>query len=121
MFKFATQGSMLKRVTLLAVCLALFGGLMVAVERIALAKEDEKPAPAAKPSTSQTSASEKNWKEATKIIDEQLEKNWVENKVTPAPTCDDYEFVRRATLDIIGRIATPEEIDVFLKDTKEKR
>ncbi len=46
---------------------------------------------------------------------------WKENNIVPSRYADDYEFVRRASLDIIGRIAKPEEIDVFLKDPKETR
>jgi hypothetical protein len=46
---------------------------------------------------------------------------WKENNIVPSRYADDYEFIRRASLDIIGRIAKPEEIDVFLKDPKETR
>src|SRR5262245_36789911 len=59
--------------------------------------------------------------EVKKLIDEKIRKGWEENKVTPAPFCDDYEFIRRASLDIIGRIAKPEEIDRYLKDPPDRR
>jgi hypothetical protein len=54
-------------------------------------------------------------------INEHIEKGWKENKVQPSERCSDYEFIRRASLDIIGRIATPEEITRFLKDPENKR
>lgn len=46
---------------------------------------------------------------------------WKENNIVPARYADDYEFIRRASLDIIGRIAKPEEIAVYMKDPKETR
>src|SRR5262249_20560680 len=48
------------------------------------------------------------------FINEQIEKKWDDNKITNAPRCSDYEFIRRATLDICGRIATPSEIQKFM-------
>src|SRR5262249_21987195 len=53
-------------------------------------------------------------------INEELQKQWKENKITPSERCTDYEFIRRASLDLIGRIATPEEITRFMKDKPEK-
>ncbi|HEV3237674.1 MAG TPA: DUF1549 domain-containing protein, partial [Gemmataceae bacterium] len=116
----AKRGSTLKRVIVLVVCLPLLGGVLLAIQNSVQAKDDEKPTPPPAKSAP-TQGSNKNWKEAANLIDELLQKNWADNKITPAPGCDDYEFIRRASLDIVGRIATPEEIDLFLKDTKEKR
>jgi hypothetical protein len=61
------------------------------------------------------------FEEPTRLINDYLSKAWKENSLTPAPRCDDYEFIRRASLDIIGRIATPAEIDRYMKDPKETR
>lgn len=47
-------------------------------------------------------------------INQLLEKQWKENKVTPSDRCSDYEFIRRASLDIIGRIAKVHEISEYL-------
>ncbi|MFL5242694.1 MAG: DUF1549 domain-containing protein [Gemmataceae bacterium] len=116
----ATRGSVYKRVTVLAACLPVLAGFLLVLERAVWANDEKKPDSATK-APSATSTGSKNWKETVKIIDEQLAKGWTENKVTPSPTCDDYEFIRRATLDIIGRIATPEEIEQFLKDAKDVR
>src|SRR5260370_26563135 len=117
----APRGSVWKRVIVLAVSLPLFGGLLLVVQRSVLAKDEQKPASAAKASPTASPSGSKNWKETVKIIDEHLEKGWTDNKVTPSVPCDVYEFMRRATLDIVGRIATPEEIEQFLKESKEVR
>ncbi|HKB41967.1 MAG TPA: DUF1549 domain-containing protein [Gemmataceae bacterium] len=60
-------------------------------------------------------------REMVDVINKALEDAWKENKVTPSRPADDYEFIRRASLDIIGRIAKPEEVAQFLKDPKETR
>jgi len=49
-------------------------------------------------------------------INEAIANTWKENKIVPSERCTDYEFIRRASLDIIGRIATVKEIGVFLND-----
>jgi hypothetical protein len=49
-------------------------------------------------------------------INERLAEKWKANKLTPSLRSTDYEFIRRASLDIIGRIAKPEEITRFLHD-----
>jgi hypothetical protein len=59
--------------------------------------------------------------EMVKFINEKLEAGWKANNVTPSRHADDYEFIRRASLDIIGRIATPKEIEAFLKNPPDKR
>jgi hypothetical protein len=62
-----------------------------------------------------------NMGEMVQFINEQLEGSWKDNKITPSKRCDDYEFLRRASLDIIGRIAKPDEIDVYMKDPSDSR
>jgi hypothetical protein len=37
--------------------------------------------------------------------------------VSPAPATNDYEFIRRATLDLTGRIPTPDRVLSFVADT----
>jgi hypothetical protein len=59
--------------------------------------------------------------EQVAFINEQIENGWKENKVQPSDRCTDFEFIRRASLDIIGRIATPEEMKRFFADSPEKR
>jgi hypothetical protein len=54
-------------------------------------------------------------------INKLTEVKWKENKIVPSRYADDYEFIRRASLDIIGRIAKPEEIREFRKDPSDTR
>lgn len=49
-------------------------------------------------------------------IDSFVSQKWTELKISPAPRSDDTEFLRRATLDIIGVIPRAEEILAFLAD-----
>ena len=39
------------------------------------------------------------------------------NNITPAPPTTDWEFVRRVTLDLTGRIPTPDAVLAFVADT----
>jgi hypothetical protein len=59
--------------------------------------------------------------EMAKIINEKLEAGWKANKVVPSHYINDYEFIRRASLDIVGRIATPAEIRAYMKDAPDRR
>jgi len=59
--------------------------------------------------------------EVVKLIDETLKSSWEDNKITPALRCEDHEFIRRASLDIIGRIATPAEIKTYMDDPAKDR
>ncbi len=49
----------------------------------------------------------------TQKINELLAKAWADNKIRPSARATDSEFLRRAYLDIIGRIATPAEVRYF--------
>jgi hypothetical protein len=60
-------------------------------------------------------------KEVSKLIDDKLGESWKANKITPSHFIDDHEFIRRASLDIIGRIAKPEEVARYMKDPPERR
>ena len=54
--------------------------------------------------------------EQVAYINNHIEKMWQKNKLEPSERCDDYTFIRRATLDIIGRIPKIEEIQTYMKD-----
>jgi hypothetical protein len=55
-------------------------------------------------------------------IDERLEARWSTDKVQAAPPAADAEFLRRAYLDITGRIPRPADVHTFLDDqSAEKR
>lgn len=62
-----------------------------------------------------------NIEDVVKVIDDHLIQGWKDNEVVPSAMCDDYTFIRRASLDIIGRIATPEEVAQFLRDNPATR
>src|SRR5262245_17408488 len=49
-------------------------------------------------------------------IDGHLERAWKAAKVEPAPAADDAEFLRRAYLDLTGRIPRPSDVHQFLAD-----
>jgi hypothetical protein len=59
--------------------------------------------------------------EQVRLINKHLAEKWKANKLTPSPRASDAEFIRRVSLDIIGRIAKPEEIARFYKDPENTR
>src|SRR5262249_12598008 len=50
------------------------------------------------------------------FIDDRLIAKWKDLGLTPAPLCDDAEFLRRLQLDLIGTLPTPAEVKAFLAD-----
>ena len=54
-------------------------------------------------------------------IDDFIDARLVTAKATPAPLTDDHAFLRRVTLDTIGTLPTPEQIDTFLRDPANTR
>lgn len=55
---------------------------------------------------------------AKNFVDELVFANLKEIGVPPSPVCDDATFLRRISLDIAGRLPTPEETTEFLADPK---
>jgi hypothetical protein len=53
--------------------------------------------------------------EVVQRLDDKLAAAWKENKLTPSDSATDHEFIRRASLDVIGRIPTPDEIEKYLR------
>jgi hypothetical protein len=49
-------------------------------------------------------------------IDRFLADHWARHKVTPPAVVDDRTFARRAFLDVIGLLPTPEQLDRFERD-----
>ena len=65
------------------------------------------------------SQSEQNIRDAQVLaekIDRLIAKKWAEAKAQPAPRTDDAEFMRRAYLDLAGRVPTVAESRAFLDD-----
>jgi hypothetical protein len=50
-------------------------------------------------------------------IDELAVAKWRALGLEPSPNCTDAEFLRRAMLDAIGTVPTPDEVDTFLADS----
>ena len=48
-------------------------------------------------------------------INEELSKTWKTAELKPSKKASDYEFVRRAFIDIVGRIPTAEEVRDFVE------
>lgn len=51
------------------------------------------------------------------VIDRMLDKRLAEGKVPASPVASDGEFLRRVTLDITGRIPTPQQTTLFLNSS----
>jgi hypothetical protein len=83
----------------LAYLLAVTAGLLISLTSSILAADP--------PKTGEKGA------EMVGIINEAIKQGWDDNKITPSKPCTDSEFIRRASLDIIGRIATPAEVAAF--------
>ena len=50
-------------------------------------------------------------------IDSYIFADFQKNNITPAPATTDWEFIRRVTLDLTGRIPTPNRVLAFVADT----
>src|SRR5262249_37114312 len=59
--------------------------------------------------------------EMVKLINTKLEAGWKANNIVPSRWATDEEFIRRASLDLIGRIATPDEIAKYLSQPADTR
>src|SRR5436190_21437274 len=55
------------------------------------------------------------------FIDEHILKGWQDNKTFPSERCTDYEFIRRVSLDVIGRIPTMAEMKMFMAHPEKTR
>jgi hypothetical protein len=51
------------------------------------------------------------------FVDEHMLQKWKKLRIAPSPECSDEVFIRRAYLDAIGTLPTPDEVRAFLADT----
>lgn len=58
---------------------------------------------------------------STHPVDAFIEAEWQKLGLVPAPLCSDAEFLRRASIDLIGSLPTPEEVRKFLSSTDPDR
>ncbi|HLK68189.1 MAG TPA: DUF1549 domain-containing protein [Bryobacteraceae bacterium] len=58
-----------------------------------------------------------NQQHAAGSIDSYIWADFQANQITPAPRTTDWEFIRRITLDLTGRIPTPDRVITFVADT----
>jgi Protein of unknown function (DUF1549)/Protein of unknown function (DUF1553) len=70
------------------------------------------PAPAAGP---------RSWKAAVERVDAEMKMRWKAAGVEPAADASDAEFLRRVSLDLIGRIPTAGEAEAYLDDASPRR
>ena len=55
------------------------------------------------------------------FVDELVAAKWHKLGIAPSPLCSDEEFLRRASIDAIGTLPTPDEVLKFLADTSEDK
>src|SRR5260370_24648879 len=97
----------------------LLGSLCLAAPPKDLPPSKKGVTPAPEPFTHQIDPKTKNFNavsELAKTINDKLKADWEKNKIVPSRHVDDHQFIRRASLDVIGRIARPAESKEFLHD-----
>jgi len=57
----------------------------------------------------------------TGSIDSYIAADWQANNITPAPPTTDWEFIRRVTLDLTGRIPAPDRVVAFVADSSSNK
>jgi hypothetical protein len=95
--------------------IACFGAcLMTSLLSTALSFAEESAPPAAANTLEDA-------RQLARRIDELIAARWKADNITPAPLADDAEFLRRASLDICGRIPAGSEVRDFLADKSPER
>lgn len=97
---------------LLSVAAASLFALMASIAMAAEKKNDsdDKADPTATPSSALSDA------DVIKFIDEQIRKGWSDAEISPSPAATENEWCRRVFLDLLGRVPTVDELQIFLND-----
>ncbi|HVR84296.1 MAG TPA: DUF1549 domain-containing protein [Planctomycetota bacterium] len=56
------------------------------------------------------------WEDPPNPVDRYFDKVWTAAGIPPRPPADNYEFYRRLSLDVVGRLPKPEEIRAFVRE-----
>jgi hypothetical protein len=120
------RGSQPGRILALPLGLLLAAALLAGLPQRTLAKDPPKTEPSKtdepkKNPPTHAPAAGPGASEQVRYINELIDAQWKENKIIPSTRANDYEFIRRVSLDIIGRIAKPQEIDQFFRDPAQTR
>lgn len=70
------------------------------------------------PSTVGVAERERPLQDVIAFVNEELQTGWNVEQVKPSPKADESEWLRRAHLDIVGRIPAPGVVERFLKDNQ---
>jgi hypothetical protein len=107
-------------VCLFALCVGAFGvisssaGDQKAKNKDAGSKKDTVSKKDASPKSSPSGNSAKTTGAKLDFVDRMLRESWASANIKPSPVCRDEEFMRRAYLDVLGRIPNINEAQAFL-------
>lgn len=78
--------------------------------------DDVKPTKPVKPLPPQEKHPERDALSVARAIDREIDRRLAEAKITASPAAEDGDFLRRASLDLVGRIPTWDRAAAFLDD-----
>lgn len=122
MTPFLSRSSLRRRSLWLLAAALVVGGVVLTLRDPVLGQEAKKKKEGPKAAdVVDVMVADVGGQEQVAFINAELERVWKENKLEPSERCSDYEFIRRASLDIVGRIATLDEIQKYMADPPQYR